>query len=185
LCGPRTAFARLQTELRRVLDPRAFHRAKLLEQRQRHAKFEDTPFALEPNCKESPGGLRDLQILLWLSQTAGLGRSWTDLVRVGLLTQEETATLRRIERTLRSIRARLHLVAGRREDRLVFDVQSAVAEASGIRGDSARLASELLMQTYYRAAKTVTQLNTIVLLAIEQRLMPRDPVPAVVLDGVI
>ena len=184
LCGPRTAFARLQAELRRVLDPRAFHRAKLLEQRQRHAKFEDTPFALEPNCKESPGGLRDLQILLWLSQAAGLGRSWTDLARVGLLTQEETATLRHTERTLRSIRARLHMVAGRREDRLVFDVQSAVAQASGIKGDSTRLASEMLMQTYYRAAKTVTQLNTIVLLAIEQRLMPRDPVPAVVLDGV-
>src|SRR5882757_7182462 len=175
LCGPRTAFARLQAELRRVLDPRAFLGAKLLEQRQRHAKFEDTPFALEPNCKESPGGLRDLQMLLWLSQAAGLGRSWTDLARIELLTQEETSTLRRTERILRSIRARVHLVAGRREDRLVFDVQGAVAQASGIRGNASRLASEMLMQTYYRAAKTVTQLNTIVLLSIEQRLMPRGP----------
>ena len=184
VCGPRTLFAALQSELRRVLDPRAFLNAKLLEQKQRHAKFEDTPFALEPNCKESPGGLRDLQILLWLAQAAGLGRSWSDLERGGLLTREETATLRRTESTLKSIRARVHLVAGRREDRLLFDVQRAVAEASGIKGSSARLASEVLMQTYYQAAKTATQLNTIVLLAIEQRLIPADRVPAIALDGV-
>ncbi|HEX4583636.1 MAG TPA: [protein-PII] uridylyltransferase [Burkholderiaceae bacterium] len=184
VCGTRAPFAALQSELRRVLDPLAFLSAKVLEQKQRHAKFEDTPFALEPNCKESPGGLRDLQVLLWLSQAAGLGRSWSDLQRGGLLTPEETANLRRTERTLKSIRARVHLVAGRREDRLVFDVQRAVAEAMGLRGTETRLASELLMQNYYRAAKTVTQLNTIVLLAIERRLTPPDPTPAIVLDGV-
>ena len=102
VCGLRAPFAGLRSELRRVLDPRAFLSAKLLEQKQRHAKFEDTPFALEPNCKESPGGLRDLQILLWLAQAAGLGRSWSDLERGGLLTREETATLRRTEGTLKS-----------------------------------------------------------------------------------
>jgi len=184
VCGPRAPYASLQAELHRVLDPRAFLNAKLLEQKQRHAKFEDTPFSLEPNCKESPGGLRDLQMLLWLSQAAGLGRSWSDLERGGLLTHEETTTLRRTERALKSIRARVHLVAGRREDRLLFDVQRAVAEASNLRGDSTRLASEVLMQAYYQAAKTVTQLNAIVLLAIEQRVTPPDPVPAVRLDGV-
>jgi [protein-PII] uridylyltransferase len=184
VCGLRAPFADLQSELRRVLDPLAFLSAKVLEQKQRHAKFEDTPFALEPNCKESPGGLRDLQILLWLAQAAGLGGSWSDLERGGLLTREETATLRRTEGTLKSIRARVHLVAGRREDRLLFDVQRAVAEASGIKGTAARLASEVLMQTYYQAAKAATQLNTIVLLAIEQRLTPRDPTPAIALDDV-
>ncbi len=183
VCGLRAPFVGLQSELRRVLDPRAFLSAKLLEQKQRHAKFEDTPFALEPNCKESPGGLRDLQILLWLAQAAGLGRSWSDLERGGLLTREETATLRRTEGTLKSIRARVHLVAGRREDRLLFDVQRAVAEASGIKSSPAQLASEVLMQTYYQAAKTATQLNTIVLLAIEQLLTPGDPAPAVALDN--
>jgi [protein-PII] uridylyltransferase len=184
VCGLRAAFAALQSELRRVLDPRAFLTAKLLEQKLRHAKFEDTPFALEPNCKESPGGLRDLQILLWLAQAANLGRSWNDLERGGLLTREETATLGRTEATLKSIRARVHLVAGRREDRLLFDVQRAVADASGIKGTSARLASEVLMQTYYQAAKAATQLNTIVTLVIEQRLSPRDAAPAVKLDDI-
>jgi [protein-PII] uridylyltransferase len=59
----------------------AFLRAKTLELRQRHTKFEDTPYALEPNCKESPGGLRDLQVLIWIARGAGLGHTWTELAR--------------------------------------------------------------------------------------------------------
>jgi [protein-PII] uridylyltransferase len=184
LCGPRPAFAQLQRELRRVLDPLAFYQAKLFEQRQRHAKFEDTPFALEPNCKESPGGLRDLQILSWLSRAAGMGGTWSEMTQAGLLTQDEAAALRRTERTLRTLRARVHLVAGRREDRLLFDVQNAVAQASGVKPTATRRASELLMQSYYRAAKTVSQLNSIVLLVIEERLNPPEPGPDVMLDAV-
>ena len=69
-----------------ALDPQAFFTAKTLEMRQRHAKFEDTPYALEPNCKESPGGLRDLQIILWVAKAAGLGKSWDELGRTGIAT---------------------------------------------------------------------------------------------------
>ena len=59
-----------------AMDPAAFLRAKTLEMRQRHTKYEDTPYALEPNCKESPGGLRDLQLVIWVARAAGLGASW-------------------------------------------------------------------------------------------------------------
>jgi [protein-PII] uridylyltransferase len=55
------------------MDPKAFLRAKTLEMRQRHVKYEGTPYALEPNCKESPGGLRDLQVVIWVARAAGLG----------------------------------------------------------------------------------------------------------------
>jgi [protein-PII] uridylyltransferase len=64
-----------------AMDPAAFFVAKTLELRQRHTKFEDTPYALEPNCKESPGGLRDLQVILWVARAAGLGKSWDELAR--------------------------------------------------------------------------------------------------------
>ena len=64
---------------RQPLDPRAFFVAKTLEMRQRHTKFENTPYALEPNCKESPGGLRDLQVILWVAKAAGFGNSWDEL----------------------------------------------------------------------------------------------------------
>ena len=64
-----------------AMDPKAFLRAKTLEMRQRHQKFEDTPYSLEPNCKESPGGLRDLQIVIWVARAGGLGQDLDDAGR--------------------------------------------------------------------------------------------------------
>ena len=115
------------------MDPKAFFVAKTLEMRQRHTKYENTPYALEPNCKESPGGLRDLQIILWVSKAAGLGSSWDDLARKGLATPLEARQIKANEALLSLIRARLHLLAKRREDRLVFDLQTAVAESFGFK----------------------------------------------------
>ena len=182
ICGPKPAFEAVQAALRSATDARAFLRAKLLEQRQRHAKFEDTPYALEPNCKESPGGLRDLQMLLWVARAADLGSTWEELTRNGLITTAECAGIRNAERLLKRVRAHLHAVAGRREDRLVFDLQHALAVRLGIAGTSARRASEVLMQRVYRAAKTVTQINTLVLLSIEQRMNPGADFPPQLLD---
>ena len=76
--GDKALFALFQARFAAALDPHAFFIAKTLEQRQRHNKFEDTPYALEPNCKESPGGLRDLQTILWMSKAAGFGDTWDD-----------------------------------------------------------------------------------------------------------
>ena len=94
-------------------------------------KRQGTPYALEPNCKESPGGLRDLQVVIWVARAAGLGRTWRELAATGLITPFEASQLVKHEGTLRAVRARLHMVAGRREDRLVFDLQTAVAESFG------------------------------------------------------
>ncbi|MEY3992859.1 MAG: Bifunctional uridylyltransferase/uridylyl-removing enzyme, partial [Pseudomonadota bacterium] len=157
-------FAQAYTQ---AMDAQAFFTAKTLELRQRHTKYEDTPYALEPNCKESPGGLRDLQIILWVAKAAGLGHTWDDLVQSGIATALEATQLRRNEALLTCIRARLHLVARRREDRLVFDLQTAVAESFGMQLETTpegRLklrASEKLMREYYWAAKAVMQLNQI------------------------
>ena len=76
---------------RAAIDPRAFLRAKTLEMRQRHVKYEGTPYSLEPNCKESPGGLRDLQVVIWVARAAGLGRTWAELAANGLITPFEVA----------------------------------------------------------------------------------------------
>lgn len=182
VCGRRSGFESLRQVLREVLDPRSFLRAKLLEQQQRHTNYEDTPYSLEPNCKESPGGLRDLQVLLWVSRAAGLGASWDEMTRSGLLTAAECSQIKQTERHLKQIRARLHIVAQRREDRLVFDLQQVLAAAFGIEGTPTRRASEVLMQTYYRDAKTVAQLNSLVLLSVEQRLYPDAASEATAID---
>ncbi len=180
LRGHRPLFNQLATSLAAAMDPKAFFVAKTLEMRQRHHKFDNTPYALEPNCKESPGGLRDLQIILWVAKAAGYGHSWDELARKGLATEHEARQIKANEALLSQIRARLHLLARRREDRLVFDLQTAVAESFGFKGDTqpvgkgVRRVSEMLMKRYYWAAKAVSQLNQILLLNIEERLAENE-----------
>ena len=169
LCGSKRVFNSFRRAHAAAMDPKAFLRAKVLEMRQRHLKYEDTPYSLEPNCKESPGGLRDLQVLIWVARAAGLGKSWAELAAKGLITAFEVKQLQRNEGLMRLIRARLHMVAGRREDRLVFDLQTAVAESFGYKATKGQRVSEVLMRRYYWAAKAVAQLNQILVLNIEER----------------
>ncbi len=174
ITGNRKLFEFLQDRCTAVMDPQAFFQAKTLEMRQRHVKYEDTPYSLEPNCKESPGGLRDLQVILWVAKAAGLGDSWKKLAERGLITTTEAHQLLQKERAFKDIRIRLHIHAGRREDRLLFDVQTPIAESFGFKTTDTRRASEYLMQRYYWAAKAVTQLNTILLQNIEAQLFPQS-----------
>ncbi|MEH3087594.1 MAG: [protein-PII] uridylyltransferase [Xylophilus ampelinus] len=178
LTGCDGLFRDFSARFHAAIDPKAFFASKMLEMRQRHQKFDDTPYALEPNCKESPGGLRDLQVILWVARAAGYGNSWDALARNGLATAFEQRQLKRHEALLNLIRIRLHLVARRREDRLVFDLQTAVAESFGYHaadvgdGRGAVRVSEAIMRRYYWSAKAVTQLNQVLLLNIDERLNP-------------
>jgi [protein-PII] uridylyltransferase len=179
VCGNAALHEQFRSAFVHAIDPRAFYVAKTLELRQRHTKFENTPYALEPNCKESPGGLRDLQVILWVARAAGFGDSWAELAANGLATPFEVEQLKHNEALLMLIRVRLHVLAGRREDRLIFDLQNAVAESFGYANTQASTgkrgfvrASEALMKRYYWAAKAVTQLNQILMLNIGERLNP-------------
>ncbi|WP_312183624.1 [protein-PII] uridylyltransferase [Massilia timonae] len=178
--GSAPLFEELQRRYRDALDPQAFFQAKTAEMRLRHAKYEYTAFALEPNVKESPGALRDLQVILWVAKAAGLADTFGQLATRGLITRMEARQLLEKESAFKDIRIRLHLHTKRREDRLVFDVQTAIAGTLGLtasgEGPDARRASEFLMQRYYWAAKTVTQLNTILLQNIEAQLFPQPAV---------
>ncbi|MFP3889296.1 [protein-PII] uridylyltransferase [uncultured Ralstonia sp.] len=174
LTGDEGLYRTFETHYQGHLDAADFFQSKLLEMRQRHAKYQDTPYSLEPNCKESPGGLRDLQVILWMTRAAGFGSSWNELLANHLLTRREAKELTANERLLKTIRARLHLLAGRRQDVLVFDLQTQLGEAFGYRPTTAKRASEQLMRRYYWAAKAVTQLNTVVLQNIEARLFPTE-----------
>ncbi|MDM0047194.1 [protein-PII] uridylyltransferase [Variovorax dokdonensis] len=177
LAGDRKLYLGFRERFMAAIDPNDFFEAKTQEMRHRHQKFDNTPYSLEPNCKESPGGLRDLQVILWVSRAAGFGNTWDDLAKNGLATAFEVQQIKRNEALLSLIRARLHVIANRREDRLVFDMQTAVAAAFGYEGDSKRKASEALMRRYYWAAKAVAQLNEILLLNIAERLSPQVEVP--------
>lgn len=182
LAGSRRLYARFGKAMQSCLDVPYFIKAKLLEQQQRHTRFNDTAYNLEPNIKESPGGLRDLQNLLWISRAAGLGGSWLDLARQKILTHEEVRQLKRYERALSELRIRLHYVAGRREDRLLFDFQTAMAAESGLKDTPAKRASEQLMQRFYTTAKAVQLLNTIVVQNLRARVFPQPQAKPVLLN---
>ena len=180
IAGSRKQYTRFSSAILKDLDVAYFVEAKLLEQQQRHTRFNDTAYNLEPNVKESPGGLRDLQNILWISRAAGLGHSWLDLTRQKILTREEARQLKHHEATLAVLRVRLHYLNNRREDRLLFDFQAALAKEYGLADTPARRASEQLMQQFYTTAKAVQLLNTIVLQNLRRRIFavssgePRD-----------
>ena len=174
LTGNEKLFSTFQKRLRGNLDPLVFFEAKRLEQQERYLRFNETPYSLEPNCKESPGGQRDLQVIFWVAQAAGYGTTWADLEKYGFLTVEEMAHAEQCEEYLRHLRIHLHFTVGRREDRLLFDYQNTLATQFGLASDEARRASEQLMQGYYRNAKAVTLLNTILLQNIGAALAPEN-----------
>jgi [protein-PII] uridylyltransferase len=172
LAGSRPLYRAMRAALARSVDAVSFFEAKKLEQEQRHAKHYDSPYSLEPNLKEAPGGLRDLQLIQWIARACGVGPRWSDLVAHGLVERGEARSLARHEAVLQDLRIRLHYLAGRREDRIVFDLQGALAAQLGHVDSDARRASEAMMERYYRTAKAVTQLNTILMQNFEARLAP-------------
>ncbi|MCM8596572.1 [protein-PII] uridylyltransferase [Accumulibacter sp.] len=172
VAGDPRLFAGFQSILARTLDPPAFYQTKRIEQVDRHQRFSDTAYSLEANCKDGPGGLRDLQLILWVAHAAGFGHSWQDLEARGFITREEKLLLQASEGFLSRLRTHLHLLVGRREDRLLFEYQTSLAERLGFVANETRRASEQLMQEYYRRAKAVTQINAIVLQNIGTALFP-------------
>ena len=183
LAGTRALFDDFEQSFNAALDPAVFFRAKQLEQAERYAKFNDTPYSLEPNCKESPGGRRDLQVIQWVARAAGIGDDWKSLARAELITPAEVRQFDAADRLLRDVRIELHLLTGRREDRLLFDHQEKLAAAMGVGPTDAKRASEVLMQRYYQNAKLVTQLNALVMQVLSDRLLPAREGPPIILDA--
>jgi [protein-PII] uridylyltransferase len=183
LVGSKDLLQSLRKAMRAQLDPQAFFQAKRAEMQQRHARHQDTPYALEPNCKEAPGGLRDLQVLLWMADAGGLGSTWNEIAQTDLLTPTEFRALRRAEKAFKRLRIELHLLTGRREDRVLFDLQPGLAAIYGFEPVKNRRPSEILMQRYYWAARVVSQLNTILLQSIEELLFPLPEEQARMIDS--
>jgi [protein-PII] uridylyltransferase len=141
----------------------AFFRAKWDEQIARHRKHNNTQYNLEPDLKNAPGGLRDLQMIGWVAKRHFRVDTLHELVQLGFLTEAEHATLLECQDTLWQIRYALHMITGRGENRLLFDLQRSVADLLGYRDSSANLAVEQLMKRYYRTALDISQLNEMLL----------------------
>ncbi len=171
--APEMATVIAATLARSRFTPAAFFRAKIDETQTRRERYADTAHNLEPNLKNGRGALRDLDTLRWLGmRCCGLYRA-ADWIREGLAERDEMATLRRAETLLMDLRFALHREAGRREERLLFDFQRALAARFVHARDAGHHVVETLMQRYFRAAGDVDRLFEALTHRIEQRLSLR------------
>ncbi|MEO6227451.1 MAG: [protein-PII] uridylyltransferase, partial [Thermomonas sp.] len=154
----------------RIWPPQDYFEAKREELKQRHARFGDTSDNLEPNLKEGPGGLRDIQTLRWMAMRLAGTRDLESLVALGQLGADEYDTLVRARREISRLRWGLHLVARKREERLRFDYQKTLAERLGFVDTDASLAVEQMMQGFYRAAALISRINERLLQRFEETL---------------
>ncbi|MEO6154682.1 MAG: DUF294 nucleotidyltransferase-like domain-containing protein, partial [Thermomonas sp.] len=161
----------------RVWPPGEYFGAKREELRQRHARFGDTSDNLEPNLKEGPGGLRDIQTLRWMAMRMAGTRDLESLVALGQLGADEYETVVRARRDVSRLRWGLHLVANKREERLRFDYQKSLAERLGFVDIEGSLAVEQMMQGFYRAAALNSRISERLLQRFEETLEgDADPV---------
>jgi [protein-PII] uridylyltransferase len=148
-----------------------FFSAKLEEQRKRYAKYDDSGYKLEPNVKEGPGGLRDIQTIAWVTKRHFGQSSLTELRDRGFLTKPECDELFAGQDFLWRVRFALHMITGRHEDRLLFDNQIKLAELFGYVDEDHNKAVELFMQLYYRTIKSLSCLNDMLMQLFEEAIL--------------
>lgn len=179
LCGDTELYEKMleATSVDHIWDSQTFFKAKLEEQNARHIKFESSAFKLEPNIKESHGGLRDIQMIGWVAKRHFGATRLSELVAHGFLTEEEYITLKEGEELLWKIRASLHYITGRREDRLLFDFQRDIALSYSYEDGPNNLAIESFMQRYYRTVMELERLNEMLLQLLREAILYNDQPP--------
>lgn len=185
LAGSQRLFKAMQeaTSADMMWNSHDFFQAKWQEQKARHARYDDSMSNLEPNIKESPGGLRDIQMIGWVAKRHFCTQNLHDLVTRGFLDEAEYAALIKGQNHLWRVRFALHKLSGRHDDRLLFDHQRTLASQLGYdaKSDSANLAVESFMQDYYRTVMELSRLNEMLLQHFQEAILLRnqlgEPIP--------
>lgn len=170
IAGPIALAKRLQgaTATNIMWPGQVFYEGKSAERTARHLKYNDTEYNLEPNVKGSPGGLRDIQTILWIARREFGALNLQAMAEKGFLLTAEYRLLKGAQSFLWRVRYALHMLAGRAEDRLLFDHQRRIAPLLGFSEGEGKLAVERLMQKYYRCVMTVTKLNDLIMQHLEK-----------------
>ncbi|SFA73892.1 [protein-PII] uridylyltransferase [Azotobacter beijerinckii] len=178
IAGPEHLRQRMQevTSAQRMWPSRAFFLAKRAEQKARHARYNDTEYNLEPNVKGSPGGLRDIQTILWIARRQFGTLNLHAMVDQGFLLESEYTLLAESQEFLWKVRYALHMLAGRAEDRLLFDHQRQIAGLLGYEDSNVKLAVERFMQKYYRVVMGIAELTELVFQHFEEVILAGDAV---------
>jgi [protein-PII] uridylyltransferase len=159
------------TSPRQIWNSADFFKAKFEEQKQRHERFHETAYNLEPNIKEGPGGLRDIQMISWVALRHLGAHTLHGLVENGYISESEHRDLVGGQHFLWRVRFALHDLAERAEDRLLFDYQRQIAERFGFEDNETSLAVEQFMQLYYRTVMRLERLNESLLQLFQEALL--------------
>jgi [protein-PII] uridylyltransferase len=180
LAGPESLFAAMQAAIspEQMWPSDRFFEEKRKEQILRHHRYHDTAYNLEPNVKGSPGGLRDIQMIGWVAKRHFGAATLRELVAHRFLTKGQLRRLEEGQAFLWRIRFGLHILTGRREDRLLFDHQKTLAEMLGYEDATYTLAVEQLMQRYYRTVMELSRLNEMLLQLFEEAILMDPDAPA-------
>lgn len=165
LLGEKSLFDAVITKTRQdqMWKSAEFFKAKWDEQRERHRRVDNNEYNLEPNIKTSPGGLRDIQTILWVTKRHFKEQDILQLAARGVLTEIEAASFVEGMDFLCKARYALHMTAGRHEDRLLFEYQVKVAALFGFANDNANLAVEKFMHEYYRRVLLLAEINDVLM----------------------
>ena len=153
-----------------------FVAAKLRERDERHVRAGGSRYLLEPNVKDGKGGLRDLHVLFWIAKYLYRVERFGELVARGVLNRHEYDRFARAEDFLWRVRAHLHIVCDRAEDRLTFDRQPELAARMGYGPRRGNLAVERFMKHYFLVAKEVGELTRVVCAVLEAERLHTAPV---------
>src|ERR1700736_584733 len=173
----------LVAQMRDALSPehvwpvKEFFEAKVREQSERHLKAHDTAYNLEPNVKTGPGGLRDIQTIAWVAKRHFGSDTLDGVATRGFLSVAELRRLKQAQAFLWKVRFGLHVLTGRREDRLLFDHQIRLAQTFGYEDASYTLAVEQFMQRYYRTVMDVSLLNELLLQLFREAILTESEPP--------
>jgi len=173
LAGSRSLLDQMHTvtSTDKLWPAKEYFEAKFEEQKQRHARYHETAYNLEPNIKEGPGGLRDIQMISWVAKRHFNSHTLHGLVENGFISESEHRDLVGGQRFLWRVRFALHVLAGRAEDRLLFDYQRQIAERFGFEDQENNLAVEQFMQLYYRTVMRLERLNESLLQLFQEALI--------------
>ena len=176
LCGDESLQEKMRERIsiKKIWPAKKFFQAKVAEQNERHSKSEYTEYSLEPDIKVSPGGIRDIQTIMWIANRHFGIEKFSDLVKQKILTRNESRQLSESLSLLWKIRCGLHIITGRDDNRLLFEHQRTLAGIFGFE-DSNQLAVEQFMQVYYRLAMQVRATNDLLLQYFEEVILrPND-----------
>ena len=176
LTGSSEVFNKINQAINASLSIKKFYKLKLQEQANRHRKFRDSAYQLEPNIKESPGGLRDLHMIRWLSISQGKGSTFKEMLENNIIDKAEFNKIQLHENKITKRRILLHILSKGIEDRLVFDVQNELAKNLGFKNTKNKKSSEIVMKSYYKSVNYIALFNDILIKRLDPNIRNKEKI---------